>query len=140
MQQDVRQFGRLVSYCRDMELSVEIETNGTIKPDFADDDDVYWNCSPKLKHSGMKKKYKAEAIEKIVELGGTFKFVVDMKAKKPLKEVDKFAEKYYLSDRQVYLMAEGTFFEDVVNGTAELMQMKHPYSVATRGHILFDVK
>lgn len=140
LQQDDPEFGELLDLCIGECLSIEIETNGTIVPNFDRTLFVSFNVSPKLTHSGMGHRCSTEAIKHFTDYGATFKFVIDVDYPYPLSEVGGFVEMFEIYRENVYLMAEGTSVEAVMRGTAKLMQLEHQYNVSTRAHILFDVK
>jgi len=92
------------------DISVEIETNGTVKPPARIDIRVdQYNISPKLAHSGNPGKL-ALIPERIDEFAADprafFKFVIG--APDDVDEVIALRRKYRLAPDRVFLMAEGT--------------------------------
>lgn len=85
----------------------EVETNGTIMPsDFLLKEVNLWNCSPKLRNSGMdlEMTFKPEIIKCLNKYNTIFKFVLN--AEKEWNEI----KKHYLpivDKRKVYLMPAG---------------------------------
>ena len=85
----------------------EVETNGTIIPsEFLLEQIHLWNCSPKLRNSGMETAmtFKPEVIQELNKKNTIFKFVVN--SEKEWGEI----KKYYLpilDKKKVYLMPAG---------------------------------
>lgn len=139
LQQNDEEFEKLIEYYVDRS-SIEIETNGTIVPSFQYDDCVFYNVSPKLSHSGMAHRFDEDAIRYHAFNGSYFKFVVNLDEPYPFAEIEQIQRQFGISSTSIYVMAEGTTFDAVIDGTKKLMQMNHPYPVSTRSHILFGVK
>ncbi len=93
----------------------EVETNGTILPsDFLLKEVSLWNCSPKLRNSGMdlEMTFKPEVIKCLNKYNTIFKFVLN--AEKEWNEI----KKHYLpivDKRKVYLMPAGEN-QELLNG------------------------
>jgi 7-carboxy-7-deazaguanine synthase len=97
---------------------IEVETNATIVPNQDFDMWVnYYNCSPKLKNSGVKKskRWNEEAlkffVEKASKNSACFKFVIINK--NDIKEVLKFVKKFRVEPNTIFLMPEGKSEKDL---------------------------
>lgn len=94
---------------------VEIETNGTIKPDIKLDI-CQINCSPKLENSGNKKqfRYHPEVLKAINDCSVSwFKFVVNRVD--DFEEIKKIAIDCVLRPEKILIMPEGYTIETVNN-------------------------
>jgi organic radical activating enzyme len=85
----------------------EVETNGTIMPnEFLLKNIDLWNCSPKLRNSGMDNTmtFKSEVIKKLNTKNTIFKFVVNKE-----KEWKEIQETYLpiVDKKKIYLMPAG---------------------------------
>jgi 7-carboxy-7-deazaguanine synthase len=141
LQQNDPEFQKLIHhYTCHGDVSIEIETNGTIEPNFYGAFRVFYNVSPKLKSSGMENRASSEALEFFANGDDTFKFVVDLALADPFAEVREIQEAFNIPDYNIFVMAEGTDASSIIDSTTDLMQMDHPYNVSTRAHILFKVK
>ncbi len=97
----------LLEGCRDRSWRVEVETNGTIRPDGLDGLVSQWNVSPKLANSGIvpSRRYLPPVLEAFERTDrAVFKFVVA--APSELDEVATVVAECGLST--VYVMPEGT--------------------------------
>lgn len=140
LQQNDPEFNKLVGAAVISGLSVEIETNGTIKPTFSNSEYCIYNVSPKLSHSGMESRFNDEAMKYFAQTEANFKFVVDLENADPLYEVRAIARQYEICDDAIFIMGEGTTFEKVMENTKTLYALNTCYNVSTRAHILFKVK
>jgi len=140
IQQHDPEFNKMIDYFISADKTIEIETNGTIIPDFPGKDTVMFNVSPKLENSGMGEHFSYEALKWFADNYQHFKFVVDPYDENCLGEIYALQDEFKIEDAEIYLMAEGVTKEEVTKGTIELMQMDHPFNVTTRAHILFNVK
>tara|TARA_R110000744_G_scaffold128003_1_gene235005 strand:- start:842 stop:1573 length:732 start_codon:yes stop_codon:yes gene_type:complete len=89
------------------EAYFEVETNGTIMPnEFLLENIDLWNCSPKLRNSGMDNTmtFKSEVITKLNTKNTIFKFVVNKE-----KEWKEIQETYLpiVDKKKIYLMPAG---------------------------------
>jgi len=85
----------------------EVETNGTIMPsEFLLSEIQLWNCSPKLRNSGMDNAmtFKPDVIEKLNTTNSIFKFVVNKE-----KEWTEIKNDYLpiIDKNKIYLMPAG---------------------------------
>lgn len=150
LQQDDPEFLELLRKLTSVHLStVSIETNGTIKPK----DEVirrisYFAISPKLQCMGGKESVDAALLKefdtRIFLINPSarviYKFVVSAapdKFKECLAEINSIKDAVDMPSQDIFLMPEGTIKEEVIIRTEALMNMKHPYSVSTRQHIIF---
>lgn len=140
LQQDDPEFAMLVNKAIAEGYTVEIETNGTMVPDFDMMECCQFNVSPKLYSSGMQGRTNPEAILEFSSMLHDFKFVIDLDEVDPFFEIKLFQVDYGVASDYIWVMAEATTPDQVMKGTSRLMQMDHRYNVATRGHILFGVK
>lgn len=124
--------------------TIEVETNGTIKPSkfmlaFVN----YWNCSPKLENSGepLQRRFKPEVIELLnLQKGTIFKFVICEK-----QDVDEILKWYYtrIDDDKIWLMPAGASKRELENTrqlTADACKEK-AWKYSERLHIdIWDMK
>lgn len=118
---------------------VEIETSGTIKPSIDMRNSIdWWNCSPKLSNSLLKKSERIipEAIEVFCEINNVdFKFVV-----RNSKDVDEMEKDYgmLISKEKIWLMPEGLTSASQIKRLKEIMQvcLDRGYRITPRLHIL----
>lgn len=118
---------------------VEIETNGTIRPNEEMCELVnQWNVSPKLSNSGdlEKKRIKSKALEKFAETpNADFKFVVSREEDVP--EILTILDTHKVPAERVFLMPLGRTREELaqteplVKEVAEMLNM----NFSTREHI-----
>jgi 7-carboxy-7-deazaguanine synthase len=115
----------------------EVETNGTIMPsEFMFEQIHLWNCSPKLRNSGMDSSmtFKPEVIKALNKKNTIFKFVVN--GENEWKEI----KDYYLNivdKEKVYLMPAGEN-QELLNKTKETvveLAKKNYLNFTTRLHI-----
>jgi 7-carboxy-7-deazaguanine synthase len=100
----------LLGKVRNIFKSVEIETNGTLKPEI----DmlslpIYYNVSPKLSNSGMikHKRLKKESLKHLAHKPNTiFKFVLS--SQENIYEVLDLMKEFSIPKEKVWLMPEGT--------------------------------
>lgn len=89
--------------------SIEIETNGTIKPNIGINGiPLFYNVSPKLKNSGMPKsrRIKPEVLKYLAHKSNTiFKFVLT--DQEDVYEVLELMSKFAIPKEKVWLMPEG---------------------------------
>jgi len=130
--------GRLKSRCK--EYFVEVETNGTIKPDenFLQLIDQ-WNVSPKLESSGNSRfaREKKDALDFFASLRNSFfKFVVQ--DNEDLEEVGSLARRSSISPGKIILMPEGTEASVLKERTVWLSEVceSKGYRLTPRLHIL----
>lgn len=115
----------------------EIETNGTIMPsDFLFEQINLWNCSPKLRNSGMDNSmtYKPEVIKELNKQNTIFKFVVN--SDKEWKEIER--DYLPIIDREkIYLMPAGENQELLNENKQRVVELaKEKYlNFTTRLHI-----
>jgi 7-carboxy-7-deazaguanine synthase len=119
---------------------IEVETNGTIKPD----KDIVqlvdqWNVSPKLESSGnsLFAREKKNSITSFASLRNSFfKFVVQ--DNKDLEEVELLAERNSISPQKIILMPEGTEASVLKERTVWLSEIceSKGYRLTPRLHIL----
>ena len=118
---------------------VEIETNGTIRPNDEMAELVnQWNVSPKLSNSGdsERRRIKARALQKFAELpNADFKFVVS--SEQDVEEILTLLDEYEVPAERVFLMPLGRTREELaqteplVKELAEMLNM----NFSTREHI-----
>lgn len=118
---------------------VEIETNGTIRPNDEMCELVnQWNVSPKLSNSGdsERRRIKAKALQKFAELpNADFKFVVS--SEQDVEEILTLLDEYEVPADRVFLMPLGRTREELaqteplVKELAETLNM----NFSTREHI-----
>ena len=129
----------LLQVLGDAGIRVEVETAGTIIPNFGDRPNLVsqWNVSPKLTSSlnprhlrlGEELRWFAASPRAI------FKFVVtDAKA---LDEVDEVCYQYGIPYNRVYIMPEGTVSEIVETGLKNIAEevIERGYNLTTRLHV-----
>lgn len=118
---------------------VEIETNGTIKPNdefLALVDQI--NCSPKLSNCGDPKKFRVrnEALEVLSRSEKTFfKFVVSNKT--DLVEVEEYIRDFSMNPTRIYLMPLGKTREELELTTRATEQLaeEHSLNFSRRLHV-----
>tara|TARA_R110000803_G_scaffold35719_2_gene77105 strand:+ start:869 stop:1597 length:729 start_codon:yes stop_codon:yes gene_type:complete len=115
----------------------EVETNGTVMPnEFLLSEIHLWNCSPKLRNSGMDNSmtFKSDVIEELNKKNTIFKFVVN--SEKEWGEIEK--DYLPIIDRQkVYLMPAGENQELLNENKLRIVELaKEKYlNFTTRLHI-----
>jgi len=116
------------------DYSIEIETNGTISPDYflASNPQIQFNCSPKLRNSNNARE-KAIVKDVLQEINNcynsNFKFVV--LNYNDLSEIDFIIEECKLSPSKVIIMPEGTSVEVLSDRLRTIV-----YAVRDRGYRL----
>lgn len=132
----------LIRLIRDISLiwTFEIETAGTISPEWALIDVADFNVSPKLAHTGneLLLRYRPEVLKRfIVNTEAVFKFWVQGPA--DIHEINHLcdAQPIMMPHNRVYLMPEGIDAEQIKMGTKDLIELavKYGYNVTTRLHI-----
>jgi 7-carboxy-7-deazaguanine synthase len=119
--------------------TVEIETNGTIRPQYEFDNCInHYNVSPKLSNSGNSKKLreKADALEFFaLSEKATFKFVISKQS--DIDEVLHLKEKYRLKNKRIYLMPEGTTPKELRTHALFIIELckKYGFNYSDRIHI-----
>jgi 7-carboxy-7-deazaguanine synthase len=129
--------GPLLEGCRERGWRVEVETNGTIRPEDPERLVTQWNVSPKLANSGiaLDRRYRPATLRSFEATGrAVFKFVASDPA--DLDEIEVMAGECGLSD--IWVMPEGT---DAATVTARLQQLADPvlargWHLTTRLHVL----
>lgn len=103
----LEEFIRYIKHNINANAYFEVETNGTIMPNqFLLEQIHLWNCSPKLRNSGMDNSmtYKPEVIKELNKKNTIFKFVVN--SDKEWKEIER--DYLPIVDRdKIYLMPAG---------------------------------
>lgn len=129
----VTEFIQYVKNNINIDVYVEIETNGTIEPNI---EGVHqWNVSPKLSNSGNEKnvRYNVKALRAYNNLNAQFKFVVN--DEKDLDEIKK--DFSFLNRKKVWLMPAGEN-QDLLNPikqqVAEWAKINY-FNYTTRLHI-----
>ena len=130
----------LVNYIKEnhnKEAYFEVETNGTIMPnEFLLKNIDLWNCSPKLRNSGMDTAmtFKSEVITKLNTKNTIFKFVVNKQ-----KEWKEIQETYLpiVDKKKIYLMPAGENQELLETNMLRVVELaKENYlNFTTRLHI-----
>ncbi|MEM0118419.1 MAG: 7-carboxy-7-deazaguanine synthase QueE [Conexivisphaerales archaeon] len=122
----------------DMSYSIEVETNGTIKPLKELIQVVeFFNVSPKLSNSQMSGRVSREALEEFVGSGRAwFKFVVC--EKNDIDEVLDLVKRYNLPAEKVLLMPEGVDKETILSRSVWIAEMckEYGFGYSPRLHIL----
>lgn len=115
----------------------EVETNGTIMPsNFLLEEIDLWNCSPKLRNSGMDDfmTFKLDVIEKLNTKNTIFKFVVNSE-----KDWNEIQTKYLpiIDKRKIYLMPSGENQELLNQNKLNVVELakKNYLNFTTRLHI-----
>mgnify|MGYP003627672729 FL=1 len=115
----------------------EVETNGTIMPNnFLLEEIHLWNCSPKLRNSGMDDfmTFKLDVIEKLNTKNTIFKFVVNSE-----KDWNEIQTKYLpiIDKRKIYLMPSGENQELLNQNKLNVVELakKNYLNFTTRLHI-----
>ena len=129
----------LLRNLRHRSFSIEVETNGTVKPN----EDIVslvnqWNVSPKLESSGnsLYSREKGSCFELFNELNSWYKFVIS--SDKDLDEVESLARKYNVKPERLILMPEATDPEILQEKSSQLIKFceKKGYRFSTRLQIL----
>ena len=115
----------------------EVETNGTIMPsEFLLEQIDLWNCSPKLRNSGMDTSmtFKEDVIKELNKHNTIFKFVVN--AEKEFKEITELYMPI-VERKKIYLMPAGENQELLEENKARVVEIaKDNYlNFTTRLHI-----
>jgi len=123
---------------------IEIETNGTIIPKEPLLKLVnYWNCSPKLENSGVKKEKRIN-VDALIAIskhkGSIFKFVVNRR-----KDIGAILVEFlpHIYNSQVYLMAAGATREELLETESIVAELSKEFNwnYSTRMHIhIWDKK
>lgn len=137
----------LASLLRVRGHSVEIETNGTIKPKSVDwlrlaeqhaDIGVQFNVSPKLKSSGVEwdKAINMDALLDYKHLGAIFKFVITDDY--DLVQVRYLRRELSIDAQSIYLMPEGRTQQEILGKLPELFNVcaAENYVLTPRLHVL----
>tara|TARA_R110000822_G_scaffold121075_1_gene254776 strand:- start:2497 stop:3264 length:768 start_codon:yes stop_codon:yes gene_type:complete len=140
----------LFELCRILRVrghSVEIETNGTIKPKSLDwlhlseqysDIGVQFNVSPKLSNSGVawETAINEEALNDYKHLGAIFKFVISNDG--DLAQVAYLKNELNLENKSIYLMPEGRTKEEILAKLPDLFDVcaKEGFVLTPRLHVL----
>lgn len=109
--------------------NTEIETNGTLAPNDYLAENVAFNVSPKLAHSGNNqvRRYKPEVLKAFNQLDkSSFKFVV--KDKEDFDEIDRIVDDCDLNPQKMIVMPEGRSQAEVANNGLKVVE-----SVKSRG-------
>ncbi len=118
---------------------VEVETNATITPLETLDQRVhFWNCSPKLRNSGMS--FKARWKQKVIDWFGNnpktmFKFVLS--DKKEFEEINHFIQSGQLVADKIVLMPAAESIEQLLqrNKMIAALCIEHQIRMCTRLHV-----
>jgi len=137
----------LASVLRVRGHSVEIETNGTVKPKASDwlriaeqhaDIGVQFNVSPKLKSSGVAwdKAIDIDALLDYKHLGAIFKFVITDSF--DLVQVRYLHKELALDNKSIYLMPEGRTQAEILAKLPELFEVcaAEDFVLTPRLHVL----
>ena len=137
----------LCTLLRDRGHTVEIETNGTIKPKSTDwlrnaeqhsDIGVQFNVSPKLGNSGVAWEIaiNQEALLEYKHLGAIFKFVIS--DANDLAQVALLKAQLQLDEQSIYLMPEGRTQQEILAKLPELFDVcaQEGYVLTPRLHVL----
>ena len=151
LQQNDPEFMNLLSKLQALHLSdISIESNGTILPsEYTMRHISTYAFSPKLRCMGGPGRVDTRTLKEIdsaifLHSHGArviYKFVVDIEEDKfnqCLKEINDIREVVDMPAADIFLMPIGTDPLDILKDTQKLMNLKHPYSVSTRQHILFN--
>ncbi len=132
----------LISLIKKHFTSIEIETNGTIRPDGLLKFGSFFNVSPKLSNSGMevearlnKSLYSFAIYDKSI-----FKFVVE--SEEDIKEVFKIIEKFSIKKDKVYLMPKSSSRKELEEKAKTVLNLSLKYGLnySDRLHLRFDIK
>lgn len=121
------------------ELTVEIETNGTIMPLDTLLPRVQWNCSPKTRNSGntIAQVKKPDVLQAIALQDSCFKFVC-----RTAEDVQEVLDEYgFLPREKMMIMPEGVTVQQNATAYAEIVEavLKHDLRISPRlQNILFD--
>lgn len=140
LQQSTSGFRTVMRVLRGEGWAIEVETNGTKPP--TGETDLYvrqYNVSPKLAHAGdpHEKRIVLPALKALkATKKAVFKFVCRTVA--DLAEVQEVVAAAGLSNRDVWIMPEGTSAPDIVARTRQLADpvIAAGYNMTTRLHIL----
>lgn len=126
---------------------IEVETNGTIRPEdeFLSLVDQI-NCSPKLKSSGpdnlKMKRFNDDALLRLISSEKVyFKFVITNS--EDLKEINDLVTKYKILSDHVYLMPEGVSRQQQLETQQKVLELSqyYGYQFSPRLHVLiYDKK
>jgi len=121
------------------EISIEIESNGTIDPSFLKLTRTEFNISPKMSNSGngeRNTKVHDEYLDLFKLRRVVFKFVV--KTASDFEEVDRFVANYNLNPKGIYVMPEGVDRETICTRLPILFDYcnERGYNLTTRLHVL----
>lgn len=118
---------------------VEVETNGTVKPNDELVGLVRFNVSPKLANSGVAvhRRWKPEVIDCLARSGrAAFKFVVRNAAE--VHELAVMLAGRLVAPGSVWVMPEGTTARTITDGFGAIADaaIEHRFNVGTRLHVL----
>lgn len=118
---------------------IEIETNGTIKPDKSLFN-CQFNCSPKLENSGnaLKKRYKPDVLKLINSLPNSwFKFVITNKD--DLKEIESIVKLCGIGSEKIIVMPEGQKKETVSKNAKKVLKeiKKRKWKLTLRNQLIW---
>ena len=101
-------------------VPIEIETAGVLPMGRLSLEQIQWNVSPKLSHSGnsYSMRYKPQYLREFARKGAAFKFVVRDAA--DLIEVEDIVSDCFINPRNVWIMPEGTTIEDILEGARNI--------------------
>ena len=139
--QQVRLIPFLEAWLKPDYLWIEIETNGTIKPDkeLCKMSMVKFNCSPKLSSSGkdntLMKRIVSSALAELSMQGAIFKFVIT--DDKDMAEVMQLKNSYGISSRDIYLMPEGKTQEELATRQKFVVEkcIEYGFNYSPRLHV-----
>jgi 7-carboxy-7-deazaguanine synthase len=120
-------------------IQVEIETNGTVKPEFSSELVSQFNVSPKLNNSGndVFERYNYEALCWFKVCGrAAFKFVAT--SVDDLREIADIVHSCHLPPDRVYVMPEGKD-PNAINEHAQQLAsevIRYGWNLTTRLHVL----
>jgi organic radical activating enzyme len=121
------------------EITVEIESNGTIDPSYLKLTRAEFNISPKMSNSEngeRNTKVHEEYIDLFKLRRVVFKFVV--KTAYDFEEIDRFVDNYNLDPKGIYVMPEGVDRETICTRLPLLFDSctERGYNLTTRLHVL----
>jgi organic radical activating enzyme len=113
---------------------IEIETNGTIKPDISQYINKF-NCSPKLSNA-IKNPLAYNSLKFFPKEKTIYKFVIN--DQKDIKEAKKFIRDNHLPKNKVFLMPQGKTTEEIIEKSKFLIEIckKELFGFAPRLHIM----
>lgn len=119
----------------------EIETAGTIAPGpLTDYENVAFNVSPKLAHSGneLDLRRNIPVLIDLVSLNSTFKFVTDGVRSSDIIEIESLIAEAHIPSSRVWLMPLGTTADAIIDGMKALapIAMERGWNVTSRQQIL----